>query len=294
MLDRDLALLAQLEQGEEGDRDLDARDMPATSWSKSKRRRWRSSARKRSRNSADRREAQRHVRERRRCGGSTASARSAAASDSASCGASFALRLRGERRRAEAEEPVARLAQPLGEPARGLLHPAVLGEPARELLGRLLRAELGELGLLVGEERAGLQLEQRRDQDEELAARLEVELLPLREPLDERDDDRGDVDLGEVELLAQDERQQQVERPFEGVQVQLELAHDHRGGGYRHGRTQDELVSVAEIRWTAAVAEEILSPELVLVSPPDVAAQARQALPDFERGVAGARRAAAG
>ena len=32
-----------------------------------------------------------------------------------------------------------------------------------------------------------------------------------------------------------------------------------------------------------AVAEEILSPELVLVSPPDVAAQARQALPDFER-----------
>ena len=32
-----------------------------------------------------------------------------------------------------------------------------------------------------------------------------------------------------------------------------------------------------------AVAEEILSPELVLVSPPEVAAQAREALPDFER-----------
>ena len=30
------------------------------------------------------------------------------------------------------------------------------------------------------------------------------------------------------------------------------------------------------------VAEEIVSPELVLVSPPEIAAQARQALPDFE------------
>jgi hypothetical protein len=31
-----------------------------------------------------------------------------------------------------------------------------------------------------------------------------------------------------------------------------------------------------------AVAEEITSPELILVSPPDLAAQAREALPDFE------------
>jgi hypothetical protein len=30
------------------------------------------------------------------------------------------------------------------------------------------------------------------------------------------------------------------------------------------------------------VAEEIVSPELVLVSPPELAAQAREALPDFE------------
>ncbi len=30
------------------------------------------------------------------------------------------------------------------------------------------------------------------------------------------------------------------------------------------------------------VADEIVSPELVLVSPPDVAAQAREALPDYE------------
>jgi hypothetical protein len=30
------------------------------------------------------------------------------------------------------------------------------------------------------------------------------------------------------------------------------------------------------------VAEEIISPELVLVSPPELAAQAREALPDYE------------
>jgi hypothetical protein len=37
-----------------------------------------------------------------------------------------------------------------------------------------------------------------------------------------------------------------------------------------------------EIRRTVAVTEEITSPELVLVSPPEVAAQARDALPDHE------------
>ena len=75
------------------------------------------------------------------------------------------------------------------EPARPPPCPPVLREPPRELLGRLLGLELGELGLLVGEQRARLQLEQRGDEDEELAARLEVELLPLREPLEERHHD---------------------------------------------------------------------------------------------------------
>src|SRR5207302_7670432 len=77
-----------------------------------------------------------------------------------------------ERRRTQPEE--ARLHEPLPEPDRRLLRPPVLGEPARELLCRLLRLELAELGLLLGEETAGLQLEQRRDQDEELTACVEV------------------------------------------------------------------------------------------------------------------------
>ena len=122
----------------------------------------------------------------------------------------------------------ARVREALGEPGGRLLHSAVFGEAACELLGRLLRPEVGELCRFVREERARLELEQRGDEDEELAARLEVERLALGEQLHEGDDDRGDVDLGEVELLAQDEREQEVERPLEGVQIQLELAHDHR------------------------------------------------------------------
>ena len=44
------------------------------------------------------------------------------------------------------------------------------------------------------------------------------------------DDDVGQLDLEQVDLLAQDERQQQVERPAEDLEVELEL-------GDGHGRT---------------------------------------------------------
>ena len=96
--------------------------------------------------------------------------------------------------------------EPLGEPGAGLLRAPVLGQAPRELLGGLLGLELGELGLLVGKEPARLQLEQRRDQDEELAARVEVELVALGEARDERDDDLRQVDVAQRELVAQDER----------------------------------------------------------------------------------------
>ena len=127
-------------------------------------------------------------------GGGSASSRSVAASCSGSCGASFrsgrGASGAGPMRKNRSRSPASRSASQAGR----LLHPAVLGEPARELFGGLLRLELGELGLLVREERARLQLEQRRDQDEELAAGLEIELVALRKPLDESDHDRGHVD----------------------------------------------------------------------------------------------------
>ena len=105
----------------------------------------------------------------------------------------------GERRRAETEEPVARAGQPFCEPCRPVLGPAVLGEPPRQLLRGRLGLELGELGVLVREEAAGLQLEQRGDEDEELAAGVEVEAVALGEMLDERDDHLCEIDLAERE-----------------------------------------------------------------------------------------------
>src|SRR5439155_8334571 len=108
-----------------------------------------------------------------------------------------ALRARRERRRPHPKEAIALGVETLRQPGRRLLRAAVLGETARELLGRLLGPELGQLGLLVGEERARLQLEQPRDEDEELPDRVEVELVTLDETLHERDDDRRDVDLRE-------------------------------------------------------------------------------------------------
>src|SRR6185312_2266362 len=103
-----------------------------------------------------------------------------------------ALDLRRERRRAEAEEDGPALREAVAQPAGGLLGAPVLREAPCELLGRLLRLELGELGLLLGEELARLQLEQRGDQDEELAAGVEVGVAAGDEVLDERDDDLGE------------------------------------------------------------------------------------------------------
>ena len=41
------------------------------------------------------------------------------------------------------------------------------------------------------------------------------------------EDDVGELDLEQVDLLAQDERQQQVERPGEDLEVELELGERH-------------------------------------------------------------------
>src|SRR5205807_6330586 len=60
-------------------------------------------------------------------------------------------------------------------------------------------------------------------------AGLEVELLALGEARDEGDDDLGEVELGERQLLAEDEREQEIERPLEGVEVELELAYGDGG-----------------------------------------------------------------
>src|SRR5439155_884053 len=137
-----------------------------------------------------------------------------------------ALHAGRKRRGPEPEEPVALTGQALREPLGRALDPPVLLEPARQLLRGLRRLEVLELGP-AREQAARLQLEQRRYEHEELSARVEVELLALREPLDEREDDPRDVDLMERQLLPEDEGQQQVEWALERVEVELELADAH-------------------------------------------------------------------
>ena len=138
------------------------------------------------------------------------------------------LRLGRQRRRPDPEEPVALRRQPFRQPARRLLHAPVLGQPPCQLLRGLLGLELGQLRGLVLEEPARLQLQQRRDEDEELTAGIQIQRVPLGEPLEEAHDDPGDVHVRKVDFLLEDERQQQVEGALEGVQVQVELTHDHR------------------------------------------------------------------
>src|SRR6185436_9666196 len=77
------------------------------------------------------------------------------------------LGTRDERRRAAPEVTVVLGLEPLEQPPR-LLDPAELLQPTGQLLRRLLRVEVGELDLLLREELARLQLQQRADEHEEL------------------------------------------------------------------------------------------------------------------------------
>ena len=161
-------------------------------------------------------------------GGGTANPRSAVASASGSWAASlrsaFGASGAGPRRK----KRLALLREALAQPDGRFLHAAVLGEPPRQLLGGLLGVELGELGALLREQLPCLDLEQRGDQHEKLAAGLEIDLVTCRQVLDEGDDDLRDVDLGGLELILEDQRQEQVERSLERVEVQLEVANRRR------------------------------------------------------------------
>ena len=68
----------------------------------------------------------------------------------------------------------------------------------------------------------------RQEDDGLVHVRVQVELVPFGQTLHERQHHAGNVHLAQVELVAQDEREQQVERAFERVEVQLELTHGRR------------------------------------------------------------------
>ena len=116
----------------------------------------------------------------------------------------------------------------LGHPAAGAAEARVLEHPLEQLLGRLRRPEALEVigQLLARQHEPRLELEQRRDQHQELGGGLQIELTLGLEVVDVGEHDLGQLDLEQVQLLAQDQRQQQVERPGEDVEVQLQAMGD--------------------------------------------------------------------
>src|SRR6266511_4122175 len=123
--------------------------------------------------------------------------------------------------------------------------------------------------MFVGEELASLQLQQRPHEDEELAAGLEIEPVLLREPSAEGDHDLSHVDLGERQLLAQEERQQQVEWPLERVEVEVELMSQHlrenltrrADASLGHGHRRSLRRRRAGHLWLTRVAADELPPD---------------------------------
>ena len=105
---------------------------------------------------------------------------------------------------------------------------ARLEHPREQLLDRLAGLHVEEVVLLARQHQPRLELQQRGDQDEKLRRDLEIELAPALEVVEVGQHDLRELHLEQVDLLAQDERQQQVERAGEDLEVELE-----RG---RHGR----------------------------------------------------------
>ena len=132
-------------------------------------------------------------------------------------------RSRRERCANRAEEATSELLPARAEPACGGAEALVLGEAGGELGGSLLGALLLDVAVALAEQPASLDLAQGGDEQQELRHGLEIELLDLGESLDVLDHDLGDGHLDEVDLLAQHEREQQVEGACVRVEVELEL-----------------------------------------------------------------------
>ena len=104
-----------------------------------------------------------------------------------------------------------------------------------------------------------LELQQRGDQHQELGRGLEIELAARLEVVEVGEDDVGELDLEQVDLLAQDQRQQQVERAREDLEVELELGRRSSvtaarlpGGADGPAQATSDFARVCtSFRWTA-------------------------------------------
>ncbi len=101
-------------------------------------------------------------------------------------------------------------------------------QPGEQLGGGLALIELELLELLPGQHQPRFQLQEGRDQNQKLGRGLELELAARLQVVDVGDHHLCEVDLEQIDLLAQDQRQQEVERPREDLQVQLQVDQPQR------------------------------------------------------------------
>src|SRR3984957_6552338 len=102
-----------------------------------------------------------------------------------------------------------------------------LQHPLKQLLGRLSGLDVEQLSAVLGDNQTRLQFQQRRDQHDEFSGGLQVKLAATLEVIEVGEHDVGQLKVEQVHLLAQDEREQQVERPTEDLQVEVECGKRH-------------------------------------------------------------------
>ena len=120
--------------------------------------------------------------------------------------------------------------EPLAQVRRGAAVAVVLDHPREQLVRGLAGHQVESLLVAVGgQHQTRLQLQQGRDQHKELGGGLQIELAGALEVLHVGEHHVGQVDLEEVDLLVQHQRQEQVERALEDLEVEVERGYGHRG-----------------------------------------------------------------
>ncbi len=125
---------------------------------------------------------------------------------------------------------------------------ASVEHPREQLLGGLPGLEVEHLLLFAAEHQAGLELQEGGDQHDELGGGLQVKLAARFEMVKIGEHDFGQLQLQQVDLFAQHEREQQIEGAAEDVEVKLERGDGGRLCGrvvWRLGRAHPLTVSIA-------------------------------------------------
>src|ERR1022692_3465912 len=115
----------------------------------------------------------------------------------------------------------------LEQVSRGRTVATCLEHPLQQLLGRFARLDVEQLLAVLGKHQTRLQFEQRRDQDDELGRGLQVQLAATLQIVEVGKHHVGELQVEQIDLLAQHKREQQVEGTAKYLQIELERRERH-------------------------------------------------------------------